>query len=155
MRWFGPGDFDLFVLTNDVKTGQPYTLGNPSFNGSIFKDTGFIFEGGITNPVTMDRTPDGGRIKFDQVAFGGGGIELASWNTPVPQIGYTIAIAYYDQRGKIKNYPIRQSFRLDAFLDGKPVLPTVSGVPAVKPPPGWRRRMLTVPSLKFCVATSG
>jgi hypothetical protein len=31
------------------------------------------------------------------------------------------AIVYYDQRGKIKDYPIRQKFRLDAFLDGKPV----------------------------------
>jgi hypothetical protein len=121
LRWFGPGDFDLFALTNDVKTGAPYTLGNPSYNGSVFKDLGFIFAGNGINPITQDRTPDGGRIKFDQVAFGGGGIELASWDTPVPQIGYVFAIVYYDQRGKIKDYPIRQKFRLDAFLDGKPV----------------------------------
>ncbi len=37
----------------------------------------------------------------------------------------------------------------------EPVLPTLSGVPAAKPPPGWRSSTLTVPSLKFCVATSG
>jgi hypothetical protein len=121
LRWFGPGDFDLFVLTNDINTGAPYTLGNPSYKGSVFKDVGlFSGDNGIA-PVTAAKTPDGGRIKFDQVAFGGGGIELASWNTPVPQVGYTIAIVYYDQRGKIKNYPIRQNFRIDAFLDGKTV----------------------------------
>jgi hypothetical protein len=101
LRWFGPGDFDLFVLTNDINTGAPYTLGNPSYKGSVFKDVGlFSGDNGIA-PVTAAKTPDGGRIKFDQVAFGGGGIELASWNTPVPQVGYTIAIVYYDQRGKI------------------------------------------------------
>lgn len=121
LRWFGPGDFDLFVLTNDINTGQPYTLGNPSYKGSVFKDAGlFSGDNGIA-PVTAAKTPDGGQIKFDQVAFGGGGIELASWNTPVPQVGYTIAIVYYDQRGKIKTYPLRQNFRIDAFLDGKSV----------------------------------
>jgi hypothetical protein len=121
LRWFGPGDFDLFVLTNDIKTGAPYTLGNPSYKGSVFKDVGlFNGDNGIA-PVTAAKTPDGGQIKFDQVAIGGGGIELASWNTPVPQVGYTIAIVYYDQRGKIANYPVRQTFRVDAFLDGKSV----------------------------------
>jgi hypothetical protein len=109
------------VLTNDIKTGQPYTLGNPSYNGSIFKDIGlFSSEQGL-NPVTLSKTPDGGRIKFDQVAIGGGGVELASWNTPVPQVGYTVAIVYYDHRDVNKNYPIRQMFRVDAFLDGKSV----------------------------------
>ena len=123
LRWFGPGDFDLFVLTNDPKTGQPYTLGNPSYKGSVFKDIGLFGQEG-TAPVTAAKTPDGGQIKFDQVAFGGGGLELASWNTPVPQVGYTVAVLYYDQRGKIANYPLRQNFRVDAFLDGKaqPVL---------------------------------
>jgi len=120
LRWFGPGDFDLFVLTNDVKTGAPYTLGNPSYRGSVFKDIGLFGQEG-TAPVTAAMTPDGGKIKFDQVAFGGGGIELASWNTPVPQIGYTVAVLYYDQRGKVANYPVRQNFRVDAFLDGKAV----------------------------------
>jgi hypothetical protein len=121
LRWFGPGDFDLFVLTNDINTGQPYTLGNPSYKGSVFKDVGLFSGDNGVAPVTAAKTPDGGQIKFDQVAFGGGGIELASWNTPVPQVGYTIAIVYYDQRGKIKNYPLRQNFRIDAFLDGKTV----------------------------------
>jgi hypothetical protein len=120
LRWFGPGDFDLFVLTNDIKTGAPYTLGNPSYRGSVFKDIGLFNSEGLA-PVTAAKTPDGGQIKFDQVAFGGGGIELASWNTPVPQVGYTIAVLYYDQRGKIKDYPLRQNFRVDAFLDGKSV----------------------------------
>jgi hypothetical protein len=123
LRWFGPGDFDLFVLTNDPKTGAPYTLGNPSYKGSVFKDIGLFGQEG-TAPVTAAKTPDGGMIKFDQVAFGGGGLELASWNTPVPQVGYTVAVLYYDQRGKVANYPLRQNFRVDAFLDGKaqPVL---------------------------------
>jgi hypothetical protein len=121
LRWFGPGDFDLFVLTNDIKTGQPYTLGNPSYVGSVFKDIGLFSSDQGFNPVTLAKTPDGGRIKFDQVAFGGGGIELASWNTPVPQVGYTVAIVYYDHRDVNKNYPIRQMFRVDAFLDGKSV----------------------------------
>jgi hypothetical protein len=120
LRWFGPGDFDLFVLTNDVKTGAPYTLGNPSYRGSVFKDIGLFGQDG-TAPVTAAMTPDGGKIKFDQVALGGGGFELASWNTPVPQVGYTVAVLYYDQRGKLKNYPLRQNFRVDAFLDGKAV----------------------------------
>src|SRR5258706_14770334 len=120
LRWFGPGDFDLFVLTNDPKIGAPYTLGNPSYRGSVFKDIGLFGENG-TAPVTAAKTPDGGQIKFDQVAFGGGGIELASWNTPVPQVGYTVAVLYYDQRGKVASYPVRQNFRVDAFLDGKAV----------------------------------
>jgi hypothetical protein len=120
LRWFGPGDFDLFVLTNDPKTGAPYTLGNPSYKGSVFKDIGLFGDNG-TAPVTAAKTPDGGQIKFDQVAFGGGGIELASWNTPVPQVGYTVAVLYYDQRGKLASYPVRQNFRVDAFLDGKAV----------------------------------
>jgi hypothetical protein len=121
LRWFGPGDFDLFVLTNDTKTGAPYTLGNPSYKGSVFKDIGLFGGDDVTAPVTAAKTPDGGQIKFDQVAFGGGGLELASWNTPVPQVGYTVAVLYYDQRGKIKDYPLRQNFRVDAFLDGKAV----------------------------------
>jgi hypothetical protein len=121
LRWFGPGDFDLFVLTNDIKTGQPYTLGNPSYVGSVFKDIGLFSSDQGFNPVTLAKTPDGGRIKFDQVAFGGGGIELASWNTPVPQVGYTVAIVYYDHRDVNKKYPVRQMFRVDAFLDGKSV----------------------------------
>ena len=122
LRWFGPGDFDLFVLTPDLTGQNPdgYTLGNPSYKGSVFKDIGLFGEGGIA-PVTAAKTPDGGRIKFDQIAFGGGGIELASWDTPVPQVGYTIAIVYYDQSGKLKNYPVRSQFRVDAFLDGKAV----------------------------------
>jgi len=121
LRWFGPGDFDLFVLTPDPKTLQPaYTLGNPSYKGSVFKDIGLFGDSSLP-AVTAAKTPDGGQIKFDQVAFGGGGLELASWNTPVPQVGYTIAIVYYDQRGKIQNYPLRQNFRVDAFLDGKSV----------------------------------
>jgi hypothetical protein len=117
LRWFGPGDFDLFVLTPNPTPGQPgYTLGNPSYNGSIFKDIG-IFE----SASTQSRTPDGGQIKFDQIAFGGGGFELASWNTPVPQVDYYVAVAYSDHRDKSKNYPVRQRFRVDALLDGKPV----------------------------------
>jgi hypothetical protein len=120
LRWFGPGDFDLFVLLPDPATNQPkYTLGNPSYNGSPFKDLGFI--GDTVPPPSAATTPDGGRIKFDQIALGGGGIELASWDTPVPQIGYTLAIVYYDQRGRIKNYPTSSKFRVDAFLDGKRV----------------------------------
>ena len=119
LRWFGPGDFDLFVLTPNPVADQPaFTLGNPSYNGSIFKDIGVFGAGAGT---TQSRTPDGGRIKFDQVAFGGGGLELASWNTPVPQVDYTIAVAYYDRRAQSKNYPTRQQFRVDAMLDGKPV----------------------------------
>lgn len=121
MRWFGPGDFDLFVLTPDPTTNLPaYTLGNPSYAGSVFKDIG-LFGDTNTPPVTAARTPDGGQIKFDQIAFGGGGIELASWNTPVPQVGYTVAVVYYDHRDKDKKYPLRQRFQVDAFLDGKRV----------------------------------
>jgi hypothetical protein len=119
LRWSGPGDFDLFVLTPNLTPGQPgYTLGNPSYNGSIFKDIGLFGPGSGT---TQSRTPDGGRIKFDQIAFGGGGLELASWNTPVPQVDYFVAVAYYDHRDKLKGYPVRQKFRVDAVLDGKPV----------------------------------
>lgn len=119
LRWFGPGDFDLFVLTPSLTNGQPgYTLGNPSYNGSIFKDIGLF---GLGSGTTQSRTPDGGSIKFDQIAFGGGGLELASWKTPVPQVQYTIAVAYYDHRNLSKNYPVRQQFRVDALLDGKPV----------------------------------
>lgn len=119
LRWFGPGDFDLFVLTPNPVPDQPgFTLGNPSYNGSIFKDVGVFGAGAGT---TVSRTPDGGRIKFDQIAFGGGGIEFASWDTPVPQVDYTIAVAFYDRRSASKDYPTRQRFRVDAFLDGKPV----------------------------------
>jgi len=118
LRWFGPGDFDLFVLTPNPVDGQPgYTLGNPSYNGSVFKDIGLF---GLGSGVTQSRTPDGGSIKFDQIAFGGGGLELASWNTPVPQVDYFVAVAYYDHRDKVKSYPVRQKFRVDALLDGKP-----------------------------------
>lgn len=120
MRWFGPGDYDMFVLLPDPVTGLPaFTLGNPSYAGSVFKDVGFLDE--FVPAVTAGRTPEGGRMKFDQIAFGGGGIELASWDTPVPQIGYTVAIVYYDQRNRIKDYPTENSFRIDAFLDGKRV----------------------------------
>ncbi|HEY7119280.1 MAG TPA: hypothetical protein VH475_22005 [Tepidisphaeraceae bacterium] len=119
LRWTGPGDFDLFVLTPNPVPGQPaYTLGNPSYKGSVFKDIGLFGQG---NAQTLSKTPDGGQIKFDQIALGGGGLELASWNTPVPQVGYNIAVLYYDHRGQIKNYPLRSNFRVDAFLDGKPV----------------------------------
>ena len=37
----------------------------------------------------------------------------------------------------------------------EPVLPTLSAASAAKPPPAWRISTLTVPSTKFCVATSG
>jgi len=105
-------DFDLFVLTPSPTNGQGgYTLGNPSYNGSIFKDIGLF---GLGSGTTQSRTPDGGQIKFDQIAFGGGGLELASWKTPVPQVQYTIAVAYYDHRNLSKNYPVRQQFRVDA-----------------------------------------
>lgn len=122
LRWFGPLDFDLFVLTPDAKTGLPaYTLGNPSYRGSIFKDIG-LFEGKTpVPPVTAAATADGGRIKFDQVALGGGGIELASWNNPVPKVPYTIAIALYDHKETSPRYPREGEFRVDAFLDGKRV----------------------------------
>jgi hypothetical protein len=128
LRWDSPGDFDLFVLTPDLsgKT-QGFSLGNPSYDGSVFKDIG-VFGG--NDAKTLSRTPDGGRIKFDQVALGGGGFELASWNTPVPQVGYQVAVVYYDQRGRIANYPVRSDFRVDAFLDGKrvPVLVNLTEV---------------------------
>lgn len=138
LRWFGPLDFDLFVLTPDAKTGLPaYTLGNPSYKGSLFKDIGLFQSTTPIPPVTAAATPDGGRIKFDQIAFGGGGIELASWNDPVPRVPYTIAVALYDQRGKIKNYPDKGDFRIDAFLDGKrvPVLQNYIPVRDLGEPP--------------------
>ncbi len=127
LRWTGPGDFDLFVLGTDQKTQLPYTLGNPSYKGSVFKDIGLFGEDPLAPSVTASRVPDGGRIKFDQIAFGGGGLEFASWGgkgQPVPQQGYTVAIVYYDQRGHLAAYPLRSQFKVDAFLDGKrmPVL---------------------------------
>jgi hypothetical protein len=119
LRWQGAGDFDLFVLTPDLSGKTPgFTLGNPSYEGSVFRDIG-VFGG--TDARTVARTPDGGRITFDQTAPGGGGIELASWNTPVPQMGYQVAVVYYDRRGRVANYPARSDFRVDAFLDGKAV----------------------------------
>jgi hypothetical protein len=132
LRWDGPVDMDLFVLTPDAKTGKPaYTLGNPSYRGSLFKDIG-LFEGVNTTvpPVTAARTPDGGRIKFDQVALGGGGLELASWNNPVPRVPYTIAVAFYNHLLENPNYPTGAHFRLDAFLDNKrvPLLQNYTGV---------------------------
>ena len=133
LRWDGPVDMDLFVLTPDAKTGLPaHTLGNPSYRGSIFKDIG-LFQGVNTTvpPVTAARTPDGGRIRFDQVAIGGGGIEFASWNDPVPQVPYTIAVAFYDRTPVDPNYPQTVSFRLDAFLDNKRV-PLLQNYPDVR-----------------------
>ena len=124
LRWTGPGDFDLFVLGIDQKTGTPYTLGNPSYKGSIFKDVGVFGLDPLSPAVTAAKSPDGGRIQFDQIAFGGGGLEFASFGgkgQPVPQQGYTVGIVYYDQRGKITNYPLRSQFKVDAFLDGKRV----------------------------------
>jgi hypothetical protein len=121
LRWDGPADFDLFVLSSDPKTGLPaYTLGNPSYRGSIFKDIG-LFTGTPGVPaVTAAATADGGRIKFDQIALGGGGIELASWNTPA-KVPYTVAVAFYDHLNEIPGYPEQANFRVDAFLDGKRV----------------------------------
>ncbi|HEY7120134.1 MAG TPA: hypothetical protein VH475_26335 [Tepidisphaeraceae bacterium] len=134
LRWFGPGDFDLFVLTPDPKTGLPaYTLGNPSYRGSIFKDIGLFQSttGQDIPAVTAGRTADGGRIRFDQIAFGKGGLELASWNTPVPQVPYTIAVAYYNHLTEDPNYPASGSFQVDAFLDGKRV-PLMQNYQAVR-----------------------
>jgi hypothetical protein len=122
LRWDGPVDMDLFVLTPDAKTGLPaYTLGNPSYAGSIFKDIG-LFQGVNTTvpPVTAARTADGGRIKFDQIALGGGGLELASWTNP-PRVPYTIAVALNNHIAENPKYPTESVFRLEAFLDGKRV----------------------------------
>ncbi|HSI34611.1 MAG: hypothetical protein ACAI43_22420 [Phycisphaerae bacterium] len=124
LRWTGPGDFDLFVLASSPPvTGTPYTLGNPSYGrSSIFKDVGVFGIDPLAPLPTSARSPDGGRIRFDQVALGGGGLEFASWgrkNEPVPQQGYTVGVLYYDQSGKIANYPTRSEFTVEAFLDGK------------------------------------
>jgi hypothetical protein len=121
LRWFEPVDFDLFVLTPDAAGRPAFTLGNPSYRGSVFKDIG-LFEGPQDVPaVTAARTADGGRIKFDQIALGRGGLELASWNTPVPAVPYTIAVALYDHRDRDPNYVFGGRFRVDAYLDGKTV----------------------------------
>jgi len=130
LRWEGVADMDLFVLTPDPTTGLPkYTLGNPSYRGSIFKDMPLFQNAGGADPippVTAARTADGGRIKFDQISIAGGGLELASWGTPgkrggVPEVPYTIAVAWYDRRGEVRGYDESSRFRVDAFIDGKRV----------------------------------
>jgi hypothetical protein len=132
LRWPGRGDFDLFVLTPDPSGKTPgFTLGNPAYEGSVFRDIG-IFSG--NGAQTQSRTPDGGRIAFDRTAPGGGGIELASWDAPVPRVGYQVAVVYYDRRGKVADYPARSDFRVDAILDGQrvPVVVNLTEVHAGK-----------------------